>query len=85
MTPKEKAMEIAEEIGKHFSGCYTSDQDCYDSAMQMHEWTKQQMIEKACVWLNYELTSSAKYSIAEYQWLFDKCLDDFKKAMEEEL
>lgn len=52
---------------------------CELSALQMYEWT----ISKACEWLKSEIAKSLKGNIADYQWLFDKYLDDFKTAMEE--
>lgn len=73
MTPKEKVMEIA----CHNCCCSFEDKskaNCrhYNNVWQMHEWTKQQMIDSACEYL-YKNTRFTKLDIK-----------DFKKAMEEQ-
>lgn len=47
-TPTEKAIEIAKKTHVIYDDYYDSIQECIESAMQMHEWDKQQFIEKAC-------------------------------------
>ena len=62
MTPQEKAKEIAEKNHKTYfefendggSQDVSSYKECYNSAMQMHDWTKGQVIEKAYKFLMHK-------------------------------
>ena len=54
MTPQEKIMEVVEkhygEYDDHTTGqIQNSKEECYKCAEEMHQWTKEQMIEKALV------------------------------------
>lgn len=68
MTPQEKAKELEQ----------TYNDFTYQACIAMHEWTKQQWIEKALKFLddNFEYYSGLK---------IECLLEDFKKAMEEQL
>ena len=50
----------------------------YITAMQMHDWTKQQMVENACEWLTMTIDF---FNNGEFNR--DRFINDFKKAMEE--
>ena len=87
MANEEKAKEIAElheiiyiaNAGEHGSSYL----ECYSSAMQMAEWKEQQMIEKACEWLERNADKYvASYGFPTYQT--GLLIMDFKKAMEKQ-
>lgn len=94
MTNEEKAREIKKEFEQY--GCECVPNDCYDAALKMAEWKdeqheqeKQQLIEKAVKWINdnyFEYLQPISY----YEELKDSIdinafVNDFKKAMEEQL
>lgn len=67
MTPQEKAQELEQ----------TYNDFTYQACIAMHEWTKQQMIDKATKWL-YEQDYGG--------WIeseTEELIDEFKKTMEE--
>ena len=94
MNPIEKARELA-----HCDTCDTCDNSNYlipskncilkidlSIAMQMHEWTKQQMIEKACEWLHDNAKNYIDYTEeGEIAFSENDMVINFKKAMEEQL
>lgn len=88
MTNEEKAKEISDAYAN--SKFIPTQEECvaYSSAMQMAEWKEQQMIDKACKWL--------EENVGEYEDIYydvggfvspdfntEKFIKDFKKAMEE--
>ena len=96
MTNEEKAIEIAKKFHVIYDDYYDSMQECIESAIQMHEWTKQQMIEKICKWLdknasryaliisNTSQSTSIFGSVKYCGFDTDKLIEDIKKAMEDE-
>lgn len=75
MTTEEKATKIAESLNKaNGSNCLLP---CHQAAIVMAKWKEQQMIEKACEWLEDNLASFWQCKF------YDDIafIDDFKKAM----
>ena len=89
MTNEEKAKEIVKETEDFF---YHNEQERgLACALRMAKWKEQQMIDKACEWLK---DMACYYAYWEYngdtyekEVVYDteKLINDFKKAMEEQL
>lgn len=81
MTNEEKARELAIKSTKYIDDNGKEMYNAFvEAALQeMAEWKEQQMIEKACEWLNDNLASFWQCK------LYDDItfIDDFKKVMEE--
>ena len=84
MTDREKADEISGQYST--SHYFPNDEElaAYSAAMQMAKWKEQQMIEKACEWLE----DNANEYLDWYDWEQcrvnkDELLHDFREAMEE--
>lgn len=80
MSLKEKAESKAKEY-QVSDVCRVWNNGCpnvYYASMEMFEWTKQELIEKACEWLNNF------YSEDRHCYLVEEDIKEFKKAMEEE-
>lgn len=76
MTAQKKAIEIAKKSHVIYDDYYDSMQECIESAMQMHEWTKEQVIEKACEFMRHFVIEHDYIDIFEME-------DEFKRQMEE--
>ena len=91
MTNEEKAKEIARSNQKFFyeDGGYdikSSDEECYDSAMEMAEWKdkqfvqeKEKLIDNVCEWLKNNIHDY--YMTCEFEQWFDEMYIDLKEAM----
>lgn len=53
----------------------------YYASMEMFEWAKQELIDKACEWL--ENNADIYIGVEGLAMLQDKFFEDFRKAMEE--
>ena len=100
MTNEEKAREIARFNREFYSTGGTShkysDEECYDSAMDMAEWKdeqfvreKEKFIDKACEWIknnihDYMMTRDGEIidTFDEMDWL-DYMFRDLKESMKE--
>lgn len=97
MTNEEKAEEIARSNQKFFyeDGGYdikSSDEECYDSAMEMAEWKdkqfvqeKEKLIDNVCKWLknnidDYMMTGDGEF-LDSFDDSFDEMYEDLKKEM----
>ena len=76
MTDLEKAIELARKH-KGLFGMRNREECCVAACQEMAEWKEQQMIDKACEWLEDNLASFWQCK------LYDDIafIDDFKKAM----
>lgn len=94
MTNKEKSEELRKTALPNplpdGYGMWLSAGDVDAVLIKMAKWKEQQMIEKACQWL--ELYAN-EYAFADYTgdelngeaYISNKLIQDFKKAMEEQL
>lgn len=92
MVNEEKAKEIAR-INKEYyeSGscrCVSSEEECYDSAIEMAKWKdeqaknkKEEFIDKAVGWLKNNIHDY--YMTCEFEEWFDDMFDDFRNAMKD--
>lgn len=89
MTNEEKATELGKKYQTPCHGIGDCEFEARQAALEMAEWKEQQMIEKACEWLE---DMACYYAHWEYngdtyekEVVYDteKLIEDFKKAMEE--
>lgn len=89
MTNEDKAQEICEKNGRYNPSC--SSLECYLSALEMAAWKEQQMIDKAVEWLKDQSCYYHHWEVNgdtyENEIVVDteKMVEDFKKAMEDDL
>ena len=77
MTNEEKARELAARFG-FLDDCIGDEKERFKTAMEMAAWKEQQMIEKACEWLEPVFKDIAGY------YYGGELIEEFKKAMENE-
>ena len=83
-----KDLEKAKELSQHYSGESDYKETVgYDCAIAMAEWKKQQMIDKACEWMEKNISEyeDIYYDIGGYafpEFYIENFIKDFKKAME---
>ena len=102
MTNEEKSKEIARNNQQFYyenDECYdikSSDEECYDSAMEMAEWKdkqfvqeKEKLIDNVCKWIknnihDYMMTGDGEIidTFDEMDWL-DDMFGDLKETMKE--
>lgn len=89
MTNEQKATELGIKYQTQCHGIGDCEFEAKQAALEMAEWKEQQMIDKACEWLE---DMACYYAHWEYngdtyekEIVFDdqKFIEDFKKAMEE--
>lgn len=90
MTNAEKAREIANDNCTHLclADCstesyFSSENDCYNAAIEAMEWKEEQMIEKAADWLNEHAYEYFPPSYGFQANTANLLVYYFKKAMEE--
>ena len=92
MTNTEKAREIARFNREFYSTGGTShkysDEECYDSAMEMAEWKdkqfvqeKEKLIDNVCEWLKNNIDDYMMTGEGEFQEYFDDMYEDLKEEM----
>lgn len=103
MTNEEKAEEIARNNRQnYYAGAngwaggkdvtYSSEEECYDSAMEMAEWKdkqfvqeKEKLIDNVCEWIknnihDYMMTGDGEF-LDSFDDSFDEMYEDLKKEM----
>lgn len=60
MTPQQKAKEIAKKYEQY--GCECIPHDCEEAAMQMHEWDKEQFIDRLEDWLANNICNAYNFN-----------------------
>ena len=95
MTNEEKAKEIAHNNRiNYYEGdiwgdrIKSSEEECYDSAMEMAEWKdkqfvqeKEKLIDNVCEWLKNNIDDYMMTSEGEFEQWFDDMYEDLKKEM----
>ena len=83
---KKKAKEIADnnEFPALYSKLYAYEcvRERESAALEMADWMKSYMIEKACKWLRANVDNYARYNVKTDECFVDDFEDDFVKAME---
>jgi len=88
MTNKEKADQLVKLTHSYEEGLVYihTDRVLYENLMEMAEWKERQMIEKACRWLDDNITNDPTRGLnTKYgrSITHGELLQEFKKAMEE--
>lgn len=89
---EEKAYEIArfnrEFYGEGGASHKYSEEECYDSAMDMAKWKdkqfvqeKEKLIDNVCEWLKNNIDDYMMTSEGEFEQWFDDMYEDLKKEM----
>ena len=92
MTNEEKAYEIArfnrEFYGEGGASHKYSEEECYNSAMDMAKWKdkqfvqeKEKLIDNVCEWLKNNIDDYMMTSEGEFEQWFDDMYEDLKKEM----
>ena len=98
MTNEEKAKEIAHNNRiNYYEGdigwgdrIKSSEEECYDSAMEMAEWKdkqfvqeKEKLIDNVCEWLKNNIDDYIMTGEGQFLDSFDEMYEDLKKAMKQ--
>lgn len=54
-----------------------------EACLQMAEWERKRLVEKACDWLELHINDDKYYSCIGEETLMPYLIEDFRKAMEE--
>lgn len=76
---KAKEYQVADVCRVWNNGC----PNIYYASMEMFEWTKQELIDKACEWLENNLVQDTSVITGGYVHInFENAIKEFRKAME---
>ena len=81
MTVEEKSKEF---YHKYRELNLAPESAAFNAALEMAEWLKERMIEKAVEWLEANAGKYIKGSLSTSNYCTEHCIEDFKKVMNEE-